>query len=94
MAKIEDITTFNLDEKTYSVDAISPEAKELLKAYLQTEDDIAKNRMTGVQLQHALVSMGNMFREMIKTVDPVAAAEALIAANEPVRPRKPARTKK
>ena len=85
MAKFEEITTFNLDDKTFAVEALSQESKDLLKVYMQTEDDIIKHKIALVQLQHAIASMGNMFRDQIKNLEPLPvaaqqAAEALIAA--------------
>jgi predicted cation transporter len=88
MAKFEEITTFNLDDKTFAVASLSQEGKDLLKVYMQTEDDIVKHKVALVQFQHALASMGNMFRDLIKDVAPLPveairaqqAAEALIAA--------------
>lgn len=88
MAKFEEITTFNLDEKTYAVASLSNEGKDLLKVYMQTEDDIVKHKIALVQLQHAIASMGNMFRDQIKDIEPLPveairaqqAAEALIKA--------------
>lgn len=103
MAKLEEISTFNLDGKTYAIDKLDTNAKELLKVYLQTEDDIIKLRISLVQMQHALSSMGNMFKEMIKDLEPVSAeelaarqaAEALAAVkaqptDKPAPKRKPA----
>lgn len=99
MAKFEDITTFNLDDKTYAVASLSPESKDLLKVYMQTEDDIVKHKIALVQLQHAIASMGNMFRDQIKDLEPLPveairaqqAAEALAAARaaEPVSEAEP-----
>lgn len=88
MAKLEEITTFNLDNKTYNVSSLSTEAKDLLRVYLETEDDIIKHKVALVKSQHALASMGNMFRDLIKDVEPVSqeemarqqAAQALINA--------------
>lgn len=87
MAKFEEITTFNVADKTYAVASLSQEGKDLLKVYMQTEDDILKHKVALVQLQHALASMGNMFNDMIKTLEPLPveairaqqAAEALAA---------------
>ena len=90
MAKFEEITTFNLDDKTYAVESLTQEGKDLLKVYMQTEDDIMKHKIILVQLQHAIASMGNMFRDQIKNLEPLPsaaiqaqqAAEALIAAQK------------
>lgn len=106
MAKLEDITTFNLDGKTYAVTALSVEARDLLSIYLKTEDDIKDHKIALLQSQHALNSIGNMFRDLIKEVEPlpvdeiaarqaaevIAAARQEAAANE--APRTPARGKK
>lgn len=100
MAKIEDLATFNLDNSTYAIGALGAEARELLSVYLMTEEDIAKLKIELVKNQHALASMGNMFRDMIKDVAPLSAeqidemtrqaAAQAIAANQPI-PAEPAK---
>lgn len=73
MAKFEEITTFNLDNKTYSVESLTQEGKDLLKVYMQTEDDIVKQKIILIQLQHAITNMGNLFRDQIKDIEPLSA---------------------
>lgn len=97
MAKFEEITTFNLDEKTYAVASLSQEGKDLLKVYMQTEDDIVKHKIALVQLQHAIASMGNMFREQIKGIDPLppeVVRAAALAAAQPANDTDPAPKRK
>ena len=79
MAKFEDISTFNLDDKTYAVVDLNQESKDLLRVYLETEDDIVKCKIALVKAQHALNSMGIMFRDMIKDVPAVSAEQAAAA---------------
>jgi septal ring factor EnvC (AmiA/AmiB activator) len=105
MAKFEEVTTFNLDNKTYAVANLSTEAKDLLRVYLETEEDVTKFKIALVKSQHALSSMGNMFRDMIKDVESLPleeiqkrqAAEVLAAARmaeEPANDPEPALKKK
>lgn len=105
MAKFEEINTFNLDDKTYAIASLSIEAKDLLRVYLETEDDILKNKIALIKSQHALASMGNMFRDMIKDVEALPieeiaerqaaeAAKAAPAANDSApATKKPTRRK-
>lgn len=92
MAKIEDLSTFNIDNKTYAISSLNHDARELLSVYLMTEEDISKHKIELVKSQHALASMGNMFKDMIKDVEPMTddqiqehvrqqAAQAVAAAN-------------
>lgn len=75
MPKLEDIATFNLEDKTYTVESLNTEAKELLGVYLETEMDIVRIKKDLVKAQHALTSMGGMFKEMLKGVEPISADE-------------------
>ena len=66
MAKLDEITTFNLDNKTYAVASLSQDQRELLTVYLETEETIREQKKALLISQHALASMGNMFRDLIK----------------------------
>ena len=91
MAKLDEITTFNLDGKTYAVATLNQDQRELLTVYLETEDTIRGHKKALLVSQHALASMGNMFRDMIKDlpalsqedVERLAAVQALSQAPAP-----------
>ena len=71
MAKFEEVVNFNIDNNQYSVESLTAEAKDLLRVYLELEEDIFKSKMTLVKEQHALNSVGLMFRDMLKDVKPL-----------------------
>ena len=83
----KDIKTFNIDNKNYSVESLSTEGKELLKIYLETEEDAIRAKVALVKAQHALASMGEFFRKLVVDIEPIdleefakqEAAKALIA---------------
>jgi hypothetical protein len=80
MAKLDEITTFNLDDKTYAVASLDQNARELLTVYLETEEDIRGHKKALLKSQHALASMGNMFRDLIKDL-PTLSQEDLARLN-------------
>lgn len=102
MATLDEIKTFNIEDKTYAVEAISPGARELLQLFLDVEDDIRKLQKQLAKSQHALASIGSMFKDSIKEVEPLsqdevnrrAAAEALITAGSAAKNSKNAKAKK
>jgi hypothetical protein len=95
MAKLDEITTFNLDGNTYAVSTLNQDMRELLTVYLETEDTIRGHKKALLVSQHALASMGNMFRDLIKDlpalspeeVDRLAAAAAVASGTVPQPPQ-------
>ena len=77
MAKFEEVTNFNIDNSNYIVESLHQEAKDLLRVYLELEDDIFKTKMALVKQQHSLNSVGIMFREMLKDVKPAGPADLM-----------------
>ena len=60
------------------LESLHQEAKDLLRVYLELEDDIFKSKMTLVKQQHSLNSVGNMFREMLKDVKPAGPVALMV----------------
>ena len=83
MAKFEEVTNFNIDDSNYTVESLHQEAKDLLRVYLELEDDIFKSKMTLVKQQHSLNSVGNMFREMLKDVKPAGPVALMVPGADP-----------
>lgn len=71
MAKLEEITTFNIGADTYAVADLNDEAKELLRLHLALEEDVMANKMALLKSQHALASVSNMFLDALKKIQPL-----------------------